>query len=124
VDPLEWPDSGIHAISRTLISFADSLASVDLVVSKPGFGIVSECIANDKPLIYTDRKNFLEYPVLVEGIERYCRYAFIPNAELYAGDLKRALTEAEHAPPPKEDIERGGAEKAAELIRRTLRVNA
>ncbi|MDF7822466.1 hypothetical protein P4B35_00455 [Pontiellaceae bacterium B12227] len=121
VEPLSWPDSGIHSISRQLSSFADVMASVDLVVTKPGFGVVSECIANNKPIIYSDRKNFLEYPVLVDSIERYCRYAFIPNAELYAGDLGRALEIALNASPPKEQIERGGAEKAAREILKRLK---
>ena len=120
VEPLEWPGPGIHSISRSLSSFSDVMASVDLVVTKPGFGIVSECIANDKPIIYSDRKNFLEYPVLVNSIEQYCRYAFIPNTDLYAGDLEYALTLALKAPAPKKQIERGGAERAAQEILKRL----
>ncbi|MEI6892677.1 MAG: hypothetical protein V5783_10950 [Pontiella sp.] len=120
VDPLKWPDSGIHSISRSLTSFADVMASIDLVITKPGFGIVSECIANDKPIIYSDRKHFLEYPILVDSIEQYCRHAFIPNAELYAGDFERALKDALRAPPPKEQIQRGGAERAAQEILKRL----
>ncbi len=116
VDPLEWKGSGIHCIDRATISFTDALASVDIVVTKPGFGIVSECIANDKPMIYADRENFLEYPVLVEGIERYCRNAFIPAAELYSGNLAPALAAIETAPPPSETMPNGGAEIAAHAI--------
>ncbi len=119
VEPMHCP--GIHTLSRSLLTFADIMASVDYVVTKPGFGIVSECIANNKPIIYSDRKNFLEYPVLVDAIEKYCRHAFIPNVELYAGDLARALADAENAPPPKETMPRGGAEMAANEILRMLR---
>ncbi len=121
VEPLDWKHEGIHCLSRSLLSFADIMASIDYVVTKPGFGIVSECIANNKPIIYSDRKNFLEYPVLVAAIEQYCRRAFIPNAELYAGDLDRALTAVENAPPPKAEIARGGAETAANEILKRLR---
>ena len=91
-----------------------------MVVTKPGFGIVSECIANNKPIIYSDRKNFKEYPVLVEAIETYCRQAFIPNAKLYAGELDRALQEVETAPESQTQIARGGAEIAANEILRRL----
>ncbi|VGO14250.1 hypothetical protein PDESU_02809 [Pontiella desulfatans] len=119
VDPLEWPDSNIRCLSRSLAPFADILASCDVVVTKPGFGIVSECIANTKPIIYSDRKNFLEYPILVDAIERYCKQAFIPNAELYAGELERALVAIETAPAPREAMPRGGAERAAaEILKR------
>ena len=116
VEPLEWPGSSVHCISRSTICFADIMASVDVIVTKPGFGIVSECIANDKPIIYSDRTNFREYPVLVECIEKYCRYAFIPNAELYAGKLGRALKEIETAATPTAQMPRGGAELAAAEI--------
>ena len=116
VEPLEWRDSCVHCVGHSVASFADVLASVDVVVTKPGFGIVSECIANEKPIVYTDRKNFLEYPILVAGIEKYCRNAFIPGSELYAGELGRALEEIETAPEPTEQMPGGGAETAARKI--------
>ncbi len=116
VEPLEWPNTSIRYIKRSMASFADTLASVDVVVTKPGFGIVSECIANEKPIIYTRRENFLEYPVLVEGIERYCHNAFIPTPDLYSGNLAPALAAIETAPPPAETMPRGGAEIAAKQI--------
>ena len=120
VEPLEWPDSRIHCIDLSVAGFADTLASVDVVVTKPGFGIVSECIANGKPIVYTERRNFLEYPILVEGIGKYCRNAFIPGSELYAGELGRALEEIESAPAPTERMPGGGAETAARKILQQL----
>lgn len=116
VEPLEWPETNIKCLKRSMASFSDILASMDVVVTKPGFGIVSDCIANDKPIIYTDREHFLEYAVLVDGIKKYCRHAFIPGSELYAGELRRALKEIETAPPPAEEMPRGGAEIAARHI--------
>lgn len=116
VEPLEWPGTSIHSISRSQVCFADMLASTDVVVTKPGFGIVSECVANRKPIIYSDRSNFREYPVLVKNIRKYCRQAFIPNTELYEGKLSRALEEIQSAPEPVEQISRGGAELAARNI--------
>ena len=116
VEPLEWPNTNIRCIKRSMASFADTLASVDVVITKPGFGIVSECVANEKPIIYTRRENFLEYPVLVEGIKRYCRNAFIPTPDLYSGNLAAALEAIITAPPPTGTMPRGGAEIAAKKI--------
>jgi L-arabinokinase len=116
VEPLEWENSSVHCIQRTDICFADIMASVDAVVTKPGFGILSECIANNKSVIYTDRTHFREYGVLVKCIERYCRHAFIPNAELYAGQLERALLQKDTAPDPQDQIAGGGAALAAREI--------
>jgi L-arabinokinase len=116
VEPLEWKDSPVHCIKRADVCFSDVLASVDIVVTKPGFGILSECIANKKPIIYSERSHFREYGVLVQSIERYCRHAFIPNSELYAGQLDRALSEIKTAAEPRERMTGGGAELAAGAI--------
>ena len=121
VEPLEWPTSCVHAIARSQACFADILTSSDIVVTKPGFGILSECIVNHKPIIYSDRADFCEYPILVDSIERYCYHAFLPNADLYTGNLRRALSVIETAPPPPETMPSGGAELAAQKITERLR---
>jgi L-arabinokinase len=120
VEPLAWPNSTVHCISRSAMRFADIMASVDLVLTKPGFGILSECIANQCPIIYSDRTHFREYPILVECIGKYCTQAFIPNAELYSGRLERALSAIQTAPKPTEKIAGGGAEQAAREMLKQL----
>src|SRR5262249_23764997 len=50
--------------------YQDLVAAADVVVSKPGYGIVSECVANDTPLLYTSRGRFIEYDVFVAGMPR------------------------------------------------------
>jgi methyl coenzyme M reductase subunit C-like uncharacterized protein (methanogenesis marker protein 7) len=91
------------------------MASCDLVVSKPGFGIVSDCIANQKPILYTDRDNFAEYPILVEGIERHLAHAFVPSDQLYAGELDAGIDAALQASPGK-PLALDGAPRAAGTI--------
>jgi len=118
VEPMEFPDSCIHSIKRNAVTFADVVASCDIIISKPGFGLVSECIVNSKPLIYSDRGDFAEYPYLVEGIEKYLRNVHLPSAQLYAGDFFQTLEKIKAAAEPEQTIESGGAEMIAEeLIR-------
>lgn len=69
------------------LSYQDLVKASDVVVTKPGYGILSECIANDVPMIYTDRGNFREYPVLVEGIKKYLPASLFMSNE----DLKNGL---------------------------------
>lgn len=116
VEPMAFPGSCIHSIDRHQVCFADILASCDIVISKPGFGLVSECIVNRKPLIYSDRGDFAEYPYLVEGIEKYLRNAHLPSADLYAGNFFQCLEKIKSAPEPQETIESGGAEMIAEEL--------
>jgi L-arabinokinase len=116
VEPFDWPGDGFRVIDPKRVLFADVLASVDVVVSKPGFGIVSECIANAKPLIYADRADFREYPVLVEAIRRHLRQVHIPSERLYGGDLAEALAQLAGQPAPTESLANGGAAVAARRI--------
>jgi len=111
--PLAWKRNNLFAVDREKVAFPDIVASVDAVLSKPGFGIVSDCIANQKPLIYADRSNFLEYEFLVSGIRRFLKHVHISAERLYGGDLSAALKAVEYAASPPEVIARGGAEVAA-----------
>ncbi len=117
VEPLEFPMSCIHSISRSAVSFADIIASCDIIISKPGFGLVSECIVNNKPLIYSDRSDFAEYPYLVDGIEKHLKNVLLPSEKLYAGDFFQALEEIKTAPEPTGFIRRSGAELIAQELR-------
>ena len=50
----------------TGLRYEDLVAASDVVISKPGYGIVSECVANGAALLYTSRGRFAEYDVFVE----------------------------------------------------------
>lgn len=120
VKPLEWAGRrNIHAVDRQAIGFADVLASCDAVVSKPGFGILSDCVANAKPIVYADREDFAEYALLEQELKRYLQNVHVPQADLYAGRLGPALAAIESAPEPPETMPTGGAEKAAKILLET-----
>jgi hypothetical protein len=114
--PLSWARSNIHSLDREQSSFSDAIASVDAVVSKPGFGILSDCIVNNKPLIYADRRDFLEYAILETAIRKYLRYVHIPASDLYRGDLRRSLDHIWERPEPESTLAHGGDHIAAHRI--------
>jgi len=114
--PLEWDQGNIHAISRDHVPFSDVVASVDAVVSKPGFGILSDCIVNQKPLIYAERSDFLEFPILEAAVRKYLRHVHIPAADLYRGDLRTSLDRIWESSDPREYLPRGGDVIAAHRI--------
>ena len=66
-------------------SYADLVAAVDVVLTKPGYGIIAECAANDTALVYASRGDFVEYAVLVEAMPRLLRCAYIDQHDLFAG---------------------------------------
>ena len=120
VRPLEWSGiPNIHAVERAEFPFSDIVATVDAVLSKPGFGILADCAANDKPLVYADRKDFAEYPVLERAIKQHLTHVHIPAADLYAGNISPSIDALSSAPPPLSRLSLGGDTAAArEILRR------
>ncbi|MCK7523822.1 MAG: hypothetical protein MZV64_42470 [Ignavibacteriales bacterium] len=55
---------------RAGLRYEDLVRAADVVVTKPGYGIIAECIANDTAILYTDRGRFAEYDVLVDAMPR------------------------------------------------------
>ncbi len=118
VRPLAWDRPNLHAVERERFPFADVLASCDAVATKPGFGIVSECVVNDKPMVYAEREDFAEYAVLEAAIHRHLRHRRLSAASLYRGDLGDALRAALAAPEPADRPPAGGDRIAAEILDR------
>jgi hypothetical protein len=96
--------------------YEDLVRAVDVVVTKPGYGIISECLANDTALLYTSRGHFVEYDVLAAEMPRFLRARFIDHAELFAGRWKPHLDALLEQPPPPERPAVNGADVAAELL--------
>ena len=88
---LNWEAPNCFSLDPKAHRFADLVASCQAVVTKPGFGILSDCAVNNKPIIYVEREGFLEYPILVDGIKRHLRGWHTPLQSLYRGKLGPAL---------------------------------
>jgi L-arabinokinase len=108
VDEAAMYDGGFH--------YEDLVRAADVVVTKPGYGIISECIANDTALLYTSRGNFREYTALVEAMPNYLRCAYLEQDELLSGDWKPHLDRLLAQPPPAVKPPTNGAEVAVDLL--------
>jgi hypothetical protein len=98
--------------------YQDLVAAADLVITKPGYGIVSECVANNTPLLYTSRGRFMEYDVFVEEMPRVVRCRFIPLDDLKAGRWRPHIDALLEQPLPPERARIDGASvAAAEILR-------
>ena len=112
-----WPgDVDEAAMYDAGYRYEDLVRAVDVVVTKPGYGIISECIANDTALLYTSRGNFREYPVLVQEMPKYLRCAFIEQDELLSGNWQPHLDRLLAQPLPPMKPATNGAEVAAEIF--------
>ena len=100
------------------LRYEDLVRGADVVVTKPGYGIISEAIANGAALLYTSRGHFAEYDVLVNEMPRYLRAQFIEQEDLLSGNWKEALEKLLSQPEPSERPALNGAQvAAAEILR-------
>ena len=98
------------------MSYADLVAAADVVVTKPGYGIVSECVANGAAILYTSRGHFIEHDVLVKDMPQFLRCRFISQEDLRAGRWADAIDSLLRQPPPSERLPTNGAEVVARFI--------
>ncbi len=96
--------------------YEDLVKAADVVVTKPGYGIIAECLANDAAMVYTSRGRFLEYDTLVAALPRTLSSAFIPNDDLLAGRWEVAIEAALARPRPPAREASDGAEFAADRL--------
>jgi hypothetical protein len=87
-------------LERLGLSYIDLVAAADVVVTKPGYGIVSDAIGARTRLVYTERGDFPEYPILVREMAEYLPCAYVSNEDLKAGRLAAALGAVMDAPWP------------------------
>jgi UDP-N-acetylglucosamine:LPS N-acetylglucosamine transferase len=74
-------------------AYVDLLAACDAVITKPGYGIVADLIANRVPALYVSRGGFREEPVLVRALEAEARALPLDRVALDALDLGPALAQ-------------------------------
>ncbi len=114
--PLHYSLSNGLCLDAFDLSYPDVIAAVNAVITKPGYGIASDCLAHGTPMIYTDRGTFAEYPVIVETLQEHLRTAFIPAEDLYSGKWGEAIREIQQASPRHSPIRTDGADICAQAI--------
>jgi L-arabinokinase len=108
--------SNVVSLPRDAWPPADVAASVDVVVSKPGYGTISECLANNVPFVYIPREGFAEYAALHEGLNRWGGGIQISSTDFARGDWRPALDAALASRPDPTAYATDGARVAAEIL--------
>jgi hypothetical protein len=81
-----WP-ANVVGLRATPLDYMSLLGACDVMVTKPGYGAVADCLANRVAMLYTDRGPFREYDVLARALPTLGRAGYIPRADLLAGQL-------------------------------------
>src|SRR5262249_49986968 len=96
--------------------YEDLVAAADVVVGKPGYGIVIECIANQNSLFYTSRVVFFENDVLISGMKPLLRSRFISQDDLRSGRWEPSIRALLAEPQPPDGMPLNGASVVASAI--------
>ncbi len=100
------------------LSFTDLIASVDAIVTKPGYGTFTEAACNGTPVLYLRRDDWPEQDCLIDWLASQGLALEMPAADLEAGHLAGALSTLWCRPPPPRPRP-DGAQCAAEIILKT-----
>ena len=94
------------------LDYPDVVGAVDAVVTKPGYGIVSDAIGAGTRVVYTDRGDFPEYPIMVRDMPQWLACVHVPSEDVRAGRIAEGVRRVLALPvPPAPDLL--GAERAA-----------
>ena len=103
------------SVEATGLSYADLVASVDVIITKPGYGMFAEAAAAGVPVLFTARGEWPETEALVTWLQDKAHCAQITTEALRAGafekELSRLLTQGPYTP-----VAPSGNDEAAALI--------
>ncbi|MGC9035889.1 MAG: hypothetical protein ACP5K7_08645 [Verrucomicrobiia bacterium] len=97
-------------------SFTDVINMCDLVVGKPGYGLVSNCVAHKKKLLYPPRYGFREDEIMMNEAKRFTAMLEIPREDFYAGRWNGYLEKLIADENPRESISVNGADECVKII--------
>jgi len=92
--------SRIHSTKTLPFSFKTLLASVDVIMTKPGYGTIVEAVALQQPVVYVRRYNFVDEQPLVDYLHRYGRGIELSLDDFTQGRWEPALRKVVDLPMP------------------------
>lgn len=102
---------------RLPLSFTEMVASVDVVITKPGYGTVTEAACAGTPILYRERNDWPETPHMMGWASDHVPVAELAAEEYQAGDFAGKLQTLLQSPKGRPAVASGAAEAADILCR-------
>ena len=116
--PIPPHNRRVHSIAVLSERFSTILSSVDVIMTKPGYGTTIEAVATHVPVVYVRRYDFIEEEQIVAYLHRYGRGVELSRADFldarWEPAIRQALTLPAPASPPPACT--GAADAALQLL--------
>ncbi|MBO43151.1 MAG: hypothetical protein CMM28_05445 [Rhodospirillaceae bacterium] len=121
VVPPEWESTRTDILSRKDldIAFIDLMRSCDALVTKAGYGGVTESAVNSTRILYTERTNWCETSILETWIAKNCTGRHIERDVMQSGDFGAVLQDLLAVPITKQPV-RSGVDDAVAVLMQLL----
>ena len=106
----------VVALAENPADYVSLLTACDAVVTKPGYGIIADCLANQIALLFTDRGPFREYDVLAQALPTLGPARYAPREDVLAGRLGPHLDALLASPDPWTEQRLDGAQCVARRV--------
>ena len=120
--PLPGASANYHLVDKKVFSYEDLVASSEVMVTKIGYGVVSQGLINGIPLIYLPREDFAEFPVLEKAVLEWGHGYRLSKEDYHGLKWERVLEEVRKRGRPEPVPSEGGkicAREIENLIRRS-----
>lgn len=94
----------------------DLMPFADVVLCKPGYGVLAECWSTNTPIAWVERPDFPEFPMLKEWLDNSLPSHGMSRTEFQQGRWKTALDSAASHSSSFPANDEDGAMKAADII--------
>jgi len=117
-DPL--PSNAARVDLSGKLRAVDLLPHIDLLLCKPGYGLLSECWVTSTPIAWVERPDFPEFPVLRRWLDELFPAAGMSRDDFHAGRWADTLAAALSCERRYPEIREDGALVAARAIQSLL----
>jgi L-arabinokinase len=114
--PPERSAGHVRCVAKDELYFPDLVNAADVLVSKPGYGLVAEAIAHDTAFLYVPRDDFAESEHLVRALQAHVVSAPISTSELKSGAFVEKMCALARMEPRASSPAIDGARVIAEAI--------
>jgi len=109
-----------HELSEQNITYADVISAASIIVTKPGYGILTDCIFNQIPMIHMPRGRFAEYPTLLQALDENLNHIIIQTSELSPANIIKHAKALLSQKPKISNVPLNGLEQAVYEITKML----